>query len=878
LWDCGSARIALIVLIGTGLSASASPECWLPIAAFAGICLVIFRCRLRASLLRSSETQDYATPPLASRDRESGESGRCSNLRLRTHPLTFAADGFLALFFISTVALSASLRIEADARHSHILAERVACVRGTVVGFPQPSRYGTDLVLSSLSPDSLYAPLPRGTRVLVKVRGRSLRVSPGDTLTLAGLLRSPLGTRNPGGFSEAAYLFQSRIRAVLTVPAFLRPVVRRADPPRGFLAIYMAPVHMWIERAIDRYVPGEERAFLLALVLGERGELTDELKDAFRQSGIIHLISVSGLHTGLVAMIAFLFLKGVRLSSRASLVGSALIVWFYCGISGCSPPTLRSSVMVTCVVSSRLLGRGTGLVSPLCTSCAILLLINPRYITDVGFQLSYAATGSMLAGASLGKAIKRWLSPPEWIWKYVLSTVLTTIVAQMGVLPILAFQFGSVSAVSIPANLLAIPVASGALVSSFCSLGFFAVAPPLAASSFSLTWLLLRLCNLIAKLASSVPGASIELMKPTSVEAVSFMACFFVFLRAAGSRRAIPESARQTSTPRSLLTLVVPGLGMALCLILFAGGKIPAMGSREKSTEVYFLDVGQGDATAIRLPDARLLLIDGGESVENWDSAKRVLIPFLRDARKKAFDMVFVTHFHSDHVGGIMRLLEEGRVGRLLVARADTTTALSHLTHLLAQEKGIDVDFVGAPDTIVKADGIELVVLHPSGFASADTSFASINDSSMVLVLHSKTAQFVLTGDAGPQVMDRVADLIESGKVTVLKAPHHGGKGTLSVHFLEKVLPGYAVFSVGRNNRFGHPAKEIVRTYKKSGTKILRTDIDGCASFSIVGDSLTVKTADPAMGLSFLQKAKSRRGERKLKLFALLSGMMDTTK
>jgi competence protein ComEC len=221
-----------------------------------------------------------------------------------------------------------------------------------------------------------------------------------------------------------------------------------------------------------------------------------------------------------------------------------------------------------------------------------------------------------------------------------------------------------------------------------------------------------------------------------------------------------------------------------------------------------------------------------------------------------------------------MRLLEEGRVGKLLVARADTTTALARLTRSLARKRGVDVDFAGEPDTIVKADGIEMVVLHPSGSTAIDTSFASINDSSMVIVLQSKTAQFVLTGDAGPVTMDRVADAIGLGKVTVLKTPHHGGKGTLSVHFLEKVRPQYAVFSVGRNNRFGHPSREIVRTYRESGAEIFRTDIDGCVSFRIVGDSLAVRTANPAMGLAFFQKARNRREERKVTLFALLSGTM----
>ena len=105
-----------------------------------------------------------------------------------------------------------------------------------------------------------------------------------------------------------------------------------------------------------------------------------------------------------------------------------------------------------------------------------------------------------------------------------------------------------------------------------------------------------------------------------------------------------------------------------------------------------------------------------------------------------------------------------------------------------------------------------------------------------------------------------------------MKAPHHGGKGTLSVLFLERIRPRYAVFSVGHNNRFGHPAKEIVNACEQGGAKILRTDADGCVSFRVLGDSLDVRTARPASGSPFIEEAKRRRGERKAILFALLSG------
>jgi len=832
--------------VGTGLCFALSPECFLAVFAPAGTCFVLLAVR-------------RACAPRGCRE--------------------ILKDCLAAVLLVSAVGLLAGMRTEARASRFQAMAERVAVVRGSVIGFPQPSKAGTNLLVSSIGEigeGSLCAPLRKGTRVLVRAKVKVGVVCPGDTLTLAGLLRSPISERNPGSFSEAAYLFVSGVNAVLSVPGFLEPRVNKVDPPRGFVATYMSPVHGWLRNGINRNVPGDERGFLLALVLGERGELSEEMKDAFRDSGIIHLISVSGLHTALVGMIGFLFLKGIRVPLKASLVGSALIVWFYCGISGCSPPTLRSSVMVSCVVTSRLLGRGTGLASPLCLSCALLLLANPGYLLDVGFQLSYAATGSMIAAAPLGRLIRERLNPPDWLYKYVISTIMTTIVAQLGVLPILALQFGSVSAVSIPANLLAIPIASGALVSSFCSLGILAAAPLLAGPCFSLTWLLLRLCNLVAKVASSIPGATMELVKPSLAQALVFMVCFFVLLGSfdvathARSERARAKTRRGMRVRLSIL--VLSGAGVAILALGFAGMRFPWANSGCGFAEVRFLDVGQGDATALTLPTGKLILVDGGESVENWDSAERVLVPFLRNARRKAFDKVLVTHFHSDHVGGVMKLLDQGKVKELLVCPADTTTALSQFTRALARKKNVGFSFVSRPDTILNEDGVLVTVLHPSRATSLDTSFASVNDSSMVLAVSYRGAQFVLTGDASPNVMDRVAEALRPAKLTVLKAPHHGGKGTLSFRCLERARPDYVVLSVGRNNRFGHPAKEIVESYKENGARIFRTDKSGSVYFRLCGDSIEAGVSDPVGGLPMIEKMKSRRGARKLFACALFSG------
>ena len=173
--------------MGTGLSATVTPELWLGLALLGGTCSALFALYER-----------------------------------KKHKIRYGAAGdiFLAFFLVSGVALYSCLRIEAQAGNCQVINEMIACLRGTVTGFSQPSEYGTDLMISTLRPDSVSASLPAKTKVLVKIRGRSLHVSPGDTVSLAGLLRSPFKERSPGGFSEAAYLFQTGARAVLTVPRF----------------------------------------------------------------------------------------------------------------------------------------------------------------------------------------------------------------------------------------------------------------------------------------------------------------------------------------------------------------------------------------------------------------------------------------------------------------------------------------------------------------------------------------------------------------------------------------------------------------------------------------------------------------------------------
>ncbi len=784
------------------------------------------------------------------------------------------ADVALAAALVAASALSTSLRTESQLQSAWPMEERTATVTGIATSFPRRASHGTRVTVRTSASDSSLCARLRGARILLRLEGRVSDVSPGDTVTATGLLRGPRGARNPGGFSEADYLFLKRTSAVLAVPAFLTPVVRQAQPRTNLLALHVGPVRRWIEHTVSAHVEGEERAILLALLLGERGELTWETRKAFRDSGTVHLLAVSGLHAALVALTAMVFLRGLRLSTRASMFGGVAAVWFYCSLSGFHPSTLRASVMVSCYASSKALGRNTGAMSPLCTSCAVLVLINPSNVWEPGFQLSYAATFFIVAADRLRESLSACFKRLESIWRYVISPGLTTCIAQMGVLPVLALHFGAISTIALPTNLLAIPLVSGALVSALCALGVAALLPQLASVPLTMSWLLLRFSMLLARFVSSFPNASLELARPGLVHVAAFFVCLTVLLRGVGGGLKPGDESRDALKKRRrlakrLFPTVLASLGLCWLLGVFVG-LLPSGTPRTRMcVEVDFLDVGQGDAAVVRLPGNGMVLIDGGESVEDWDNAERLLVPFLRNAGKRAFDVALVTHFHSDHAGGILGMLERRKVREIFVTPADTVTALSRSCRRLAERADVPMRSVSRPDTILTEGEVRLLVQHPSGAASADTSSTSLNDSSVVLTLDSGRFQFVFTGDVGATIMDGLSDMVRRDAVTVVKAPHHGSSLSLSELFNLKVRPRYVVFSAGRNNRFGHPSDEVVSAYREQGAEVYRTDRDGCVTFTVSGDSLLVRTARSKDGAGRFERMRARRSHRRLTLTAV---------
>ncbi len=271
-------------------------------------------------------------------------------------------------------------------------------------------------------------------------------------------------------------------------------------------------------------------------------------------------------------------------------------------------------------------------------------------------------------------------------------------------------------------------------------------------------------------------------------------------------------------------------LGLSAWFLFFA-----VTGSRVLT--VYFLDVGQGDAALIRFPCGKNMLIDAGEARQsNTD-----LVNFLRGAGVRRIDAVVLTHAHSDHAGGLPKILERFPVGVFIEPGHPHTTDLYINLLELVTEKGIPYKNVSRGDALGGFGEVEISFLNPPGvFYSGESA---LNNNSIVMLLRYKEVTFLFTGDIERQAESELVRIYEGYmSARVLKVPHHGSGTSSSPGFVEAVSPAAAVISAGRDNMFGHPHSSVVERYKAAGTDVLRTDVDGTVEISTDGSRLRVRT------------------------------------
>lgn len=710
-------------------------------------------------------------------------------------------------------------------------------VVGRVEGLPEHAASGTRfrwrVVRSNLG-------LPAGSLLeasLPRTRGRGQGLRDGILLCALADVRGGEAARNPGGFNErAAFLVRGTAGHARLVAG--TALVRAGPGVLDLGARFLSPLRAELLARVREQERGRAGAFLAGFLLGDRSALDAESAEGLRRAGALHLLAISGMHVVLVLALLGRVLSLVGLRGRRAAWARFLGGSFYCLLAGGSASVWRAGASAALVEVGAMLGRRMQAGQALSVATLGLLLLRPAFALDAGFQLSALATWGLLAiGGPTLVALERGISSADGpvrrgarAVRMLAEPFVSTLAAQLAALPVLAAHFGVVSTMGLLANLLLVPVTNLALVAGVLGLVASCLPSGPAAPIASGFWIVADAGALATLRVSDALARAPLVFRPLGSEpwALAALAGSLAFLTGA-LPRVTPRGG-----PRATLPLVV-GIGLAGALAIL----VPTS-PRERGALVWtLLDVGQGDGMSLLLPDGRALVVDGGDLRPGFDVGRRVLLPALRHRGVYELDAVVATHGDRDHVGGLPSLLRDLPASRLLgpsdvadslIARVEARGGAAGRPAARSLTRGDVV--LGGPQYAVR------VLWPPPGFR-ADPAWTTNRESVVLLVelFARDTLRILLTGDADTLVERR---LIEAGlpRASVLKVGHHGSRTSSGSLLLGTLGAHWALASVGRTNRFGHPHADVVSRIRAHGAIWRSTADSGAVEFRACTDSL----------------------------------------
>ncbi len=568
----------------------------------------------------------------------------------------------------------------------------------------------------------------------------------------------------------------------------------------------------WLGLTIDRLY-GPRAGVIGALIVGTRGTIDPELVRAFARSGLVHLLSISGFHVGLVAGWIILLGRALRRPRLQAGLAAVVIVVAYVGFIGAPPPALRAAILATIGLVETWRQRAVGPGPLFAFTALVVVLFDPWALVDVGAWLSVTA----LWGAT---AATRWSDraiASGSAWRIVAGSVGATAFTA----PVAAFALGNVSLVGVGLNLIGIPLAAVAVPGVAATLVTAPVADGLARSLAAGSGVALGLLEALARGGARLPAAAIA-VDPGPAAGLAALLVVGALIWVVGRRNTAREAGRRAAWIVAPIPLVMLAVGLA----------VRPHGGRRLT--LHFLDVGQGDAALIETSHQHSILIDGGPAATQRDAGSRVVVPYLTRLGVTRLDLAIVSHAHLDHYGGSAAVFRSIQAD--LVAEPGEAVPDAGYIGWLDQVDRDGLEWrslrTGARFVI---DGVQFDVLHP------DSAWAGwgedLNDDSVVLRVRSGAFEAWFPGDAGFKVEETLAGRI--GRIDLLKVGHHGSRTATSATFLAEALPKVAVVSTGPN-RYGHPSPEALGRLATARVDVWRTDQDGTVTVEVFDSTMRV--------------------------------------
>ena len=566
----------------------------------------------------------------------------------------------------------------------------------------------------------------------------------------------------------------------------------RGSAPRATLAAVRAGIGRSIDHAFRADAP-----LARALLIADTRTLDPALRERFADAGLVHLLSISGLHVAIIAAAVHLLLRAARCSPTAATLWTVTITALYVAVIGAPAPAVRSGIMLAVSAAARLLQRPTSPWAALALGAAAPLW-EPGVVLDIGYQLSVTGMAGLIASGALAR---RWIHPRVDGWRaQVGAALLASVVATTVAAPLVTWYFGRLSLIAPLTNLAAAPVIT--LVQPTPFLAMLCAPLPLAARFMAdAAHPLLVTLDAIASAGSAVPFGAVTIAPTLAGATLAGVASVGVIVACVSYFPARP--------------LIVAVMALA------AAAWLPLAPPRTRAMELHMIDVGQGDAVAVRTPRGAWLLFDAGRAWRGGDSGRGTVIPYLR-RRGGELHAFVLSHPHTDHVGGagsVLRALHPHIYwdGAYLGGSDAYRASL-----LMAREQNIAWRRARPGDTL-SLDGVRVRFLAPDSAWVATLNDA--NDASVVAMVEFGAVRFLLVGDAERSQERWLLSRDSLGlRADVLKVGHHGSSTSSTDAFLAAVRPRVALVSVGAGNRYGHPSAVALGALAAAGATVLRTD------------------------------------------------------
>lgn len=656
----------------------------------------------------------------------------------------------------------------------------------------------------------------------------------GNKIYLKGKFQQFEVARNKGNFDSKKYYLSIGITTKIAVKEYYV-----SDDNYDFLRDKLCTLREYVvgmfsklcdTNGKDKWLYGNKAGIFSAILMGDKTELDQEIKDLYSLSGIAHILAISGLHISLIGMFLYSLLRK-RFSFATSSALTIAVVTLFAITSGMGIATIRAFVMFVLKLIGEILGRKYDYITAISLSALILLADNPFIIINSGFQMSFCA---MITITIIWPKVVYLIN----IKSKIANSIVLSLCIGIFMNPVIAYNYFQLPTYSFMLNIIVVPLLGIVVISAIAGSGMGFLSILMGKTALTPGCLILEVYTFLCENVLKIPGAVIVVGKPTIkiivlyyMVIVFFLFCFTLvrknYEKDCNIKEMIDENGKKVISSQIILKkqrkfdfkirLAVMGISILSGFFIYY--------TPSKGLDIQFMDVGQGDGIFIKADDGTTIIIDGGSSdVKNV--AKYRMIPCIKASGTGVIDYAVITHADKDHISGIEEILNMNTENGLTIRNL----VMPHVSYedeaydellTAAKTKGIQVLYIKEGDTM-KLGKVEIKCIHPDGKYISDNR----NDYSTVLSLKYENFSALFTGDIPAEIEKSIINKIDNN-YTILKVAHHGSKYSSDMEFLKKVMPAYSVISVGGDNSYGHPGTETINKLKSLNSKILRTDLSG---------------------------------------------------